>query len=133
MANPSAFPPIESSSRLQAEQAVAPGAFQGDMAKQGEFQSKMLSTNFRLAPFLPNQEMLSVETTQVSSKGPIGGKGSADDHLDDNTTEEQTIITIKGRKYLIYEGRVIDEREADKIYKLYHDLIAQKRTALEAQ
>lgn len=33
-----------------------------------------------------------------------------------NPYKQQKVITFKNRDYLLYEGRIIDEREADRIY-----------------
>ena len=38
-----------------------------------------------------------------------------------NPYKQQKIITFKGRDYLLFEGRIIDEKEADRIYTLYHE------------
>jgi len=37
------------------------------------------------------------------------------------------VITFKNRDYLLYEGRIIDEREADRIYTQYHEILTQKK------
>lgn len=105
------------------------------MQAMPEPQAQMVSSQLRSAPFQPDKDMISVTTVQEPfgrGKGPFGG--NTDDAADEGSNvEEQRVITIKGRKYLIYEGRIIDEREADKIYKLYHDLISSKKNAIEAQ
>ena len=41
-------------------------------------------------------------------------------------SKQQKVITFKNRDYLLYEGRIIDEREADRIYTQYHELLSQK-------
>jgi len=33
-----------------------------------------------------------------------------------NPYKQPKVITFKNRDYLLYEGRIIDEREADRIY-----------------
>lgn len=38
--------------------------------------------------------------------------------------KQQKVITFKNRDYLLYEGRIIDEREADRIYTQYHEILS---------
>ena len=45
-----------------------------------------------------------------------------------NPYKQQKVITFKNRDYLLYEGRIIDEREADRIYTQYHEILSQKKT-----
>ena len=40
-----------------------------------------------------------------------------------NANRSQKVITFKNRDYLLYEGRIIDEKEADRIFTLYHELL----------
>lgn len=40
--------------------------------------------------------------------------------------KQQNVITFKNRDYLLYEGRIIDESEADRIYTAYHEMLTQK-------
>lgn len=40
-----------------------------------------------------------------------------------NPYKQQKVICFKGRDYLLYEGRIIDEREADRIYTQYHEIL----------
>lgn len=42
---------------------------------------------------------------------------------DDGQFEQQKVITFKNRDYLLYEGRIIDESEADRIYTQYHEML----------
>jgi|Transcript_43896 hypothetical protein len=44
-----------------------------------------------------------------------------------NPYKQQKVITFKGRDYLLYEGRIIDEREADRIYTQYHEILSHKK------
>lgn len=41
-----------------------------------------------------------------------------------NPYKQQKVITFKNRDYLLYEGRIIDEREADRIYTQYHEIFS---------
>jgi hypothetical protein len=41
-------------------------------------------------------------------------EGSAS--MNDSSANQQKVITFKDRDYLLYEGRIIDEAEADRIY-----------------
>lgn len=45
-----------------------------------------------------------------------------------NPYKQQKVITFKNRDYLLYEGRMMDEREADRIYTQYHEILSQKKT-----
>ena len=42
---------------------------------------------------------------------------------EDGADLDQKVLTFKNRDYLLYEGRIIDEREADRIYTQYHELM----------
>jgi hypothetical protein len=42
---------------------------------------------------------------------------------DSSNPKTQKVITFKNRDYLLYEGRIIDEREADRIYTQYHEIL----------
>lgn len=53
--------------------------------------------------------------------------GDNDTPNDNSTPQDQKIITFKNRDYLLYEGRIIDEDEADRIYTFYHELLSQKQ------
>ena len=45
----------------------------------------------------------------------------ADNAGNNNNYKQQKVITFKNRDYLLYDGRIIDEREADRIYTQYHE------------
>jgi len=46
----------------------------------------------------------------------FSGDGMASMSETPNPYKQQKVITFKNRDYLLYEGRIIDEREADRIY-----------------
>lgn len=37
------------------------------------------------------------------------------------------MITFKEKDYILYEGHIIDEKEADRIYTQYHEILSQKQ------
>ena len=46
---------------------------------------------------------------------------------EDDANQDQKVLKFKNRDYLLYEGRIIDEREADRIYAQYHELLLQRK------
>ena len=46
----------------------------------------------------------------------MGGGGDEDAGDGSGQFKQQNVITFKNRDYLLYEGRIIDESEADRIY-----------------
>ena len=47
-------------------------------------------------------------------------------YKDWSNAKTQKVITFKNRDYLLFEGRIIDEREADRIYTQYHEILHKK-------
>ena len=46
---------------------------------------------------------------------------------DSSNPKTEKVITFRDRDYLLYEGRIIDEKEADHIYTQYYKMLYQKQ------
>ncbi len=46
---------------------------------------------------------------------------------DEHASKRQKVITFKETDYILYEGYIIDEKEADRIYTQYHEILSQKQ------
>jgi len=45
---------------------------------------------------------------------------------DSSNPKTEKVITFRDRDCLLYEGRIIDEKEADRIYTQYYKMLYQK-------
>lgn len=73
-----------------------------------------------------SDNMIRDAVTDVNTQGGAANN-MADNAGGNNNYKQQKVITFKNRDYLLYEGRIIDEREADRIYTQYHESLTYKK------
>ena len=78
-----------------------------------------------------SDNMIRDAVTDVNTQGD-GQAVSMAEAKSGNNYKQQKVITFKNRDYLLYEGRIIDEREADRIYTQYHESLTFKKNQAKA-
>ena len=82
---------------------------------------------------LSSAERLMEETKQVAANArdantqPLTSPLRPVDNSNSSQDQGQKVITIRGKEYILFKGRILEDQEASKIYNNYLEMMSAKK------